>query len=420
MRKNSQKAVRDYYITYEPAVLHFTEKQGYYIDFFVREDGKMQRHCIKLNKIATRLTQKEFDAYVKKLINKINAEISLNKPSQIFHNSPNLVDDDVQNNSIDIPAAPLISPPAVVPALSNQSELQYITIDNLRYKFINERRKELRPDSIRSYSSFTSVLMDYLTNNNVVSNLDVTMLHITHFMDYVYNIRNVSVVSYNNYVKAGRAFFAWCVERCFFSENLFTNISKKKTQQEKKRTLIPADWRRAIVKYCEQLNRPTFSIICMLVYNSLIRPKEIRNLQIRHLHLDDLYIEIPGEIAKNHKTRQAAITPQLLQLFTNMNLERYPLDYYVFGSHLVPSKKIAGEKCYYDFWSKIKNELDMPDNFSLYSLRDTGITNMLQMGIPSIDVMKLADHSSLDVTTIYTRHRDDKLLSRLFNIAPKF
>jgi len=56
----------------------------------------------------------------------------------------------------------------------------------------------------------------------------------------------------------------------------------------------------------------------------------------------------------------------------------------------------------------------------LYSFRDTGIYEMLKSGIDNLTVMQHADHSSLDITTIYANHADNQLISKIYEKAPKF
>jgi integrase len=224
-------------------------------------------------------------------------------------------------------------------------------------------------------------------------------------------------VTYNNYVKLGRTLFTWLVDRCFTDSNKFEKI-KKKTAGEKNRILIAPAHRKQLLDATNL--RPHYATLCMLVYSALIRPNEIRHIQLKHIHLDDCYIEIPGENAKNHHTRRSALTPQLVERLRSMNLDRYPADYYLFGSYIEPDKDMAAESTYRSYFDKVRERLGWDARYTLYSFRDTGITEMLEAGIPNIDVMKHADHSSLDVTTIYTRHKDKSLIDKISSRAPKF
>lgn len=71
-------------------------------------------------------------------------------------------------------------------------------------------------------------------------------------------------------------------------------------------------------------------------------------------------------------------------------------------------------------WSKMREELDLPEEMQLYSLKDTGITDSLESGIPTIDVMKQAGHHDLRITTRYANHEDKKLASKTYEKGLRF
>jgi integrase len=56
----------------------------------------------------------------------------------------------------------------------------------------------------------------------------------------------------------------------------------------------------------------------------------------------------------------------------------------------------------------------------LYSLRDSGIIQMLQDGISPEEVMKQADHSSLEITTIYVKHANPSGSEQIKKKGSKF
>ena len=54
------------------------------------------------------------------------------------------------------------------------------------------------------------------------------------------------------------------------------------------------------------------------------------------------------------------------------------------------------------FWSAhVRPALGFPEEVQLYSLKDTGITNMASAGIPINLVRQQADHSNVAITSIY-------------------
>lgn len=150
------------------------------------------------------------------------------------------------------------------------------------------------------------------------------------------------------------------------------------------------------------------------------RSQEINQLQVKHLFLSEKFINVPAEVAKNHKMRRCAITPEISELIQKLKIDTFPADYYLFSGDLKPGKEPSGGLRYTREWDKVRKKLNLPAEMQLYSLRDTGIFDMLKSGIDDLSVMQHADHSSLDITTIYANHHDPNLIDKIYNQAPKF
>lgn len=72
------------------------------------------------------------------------------------------------------------------------------------------------------------------------------------------------------------------------------------------------------------------------------------------------------------------------------------------------------------YWDKMRKRLNLSENMVLYSLRDSGMTDMIKNGIDPLSVKQLADHHSLEMTAIYTNHVDPNLQKLIYEHAPKF
>ena len=87
-----------------------------------------------------------------------------------------------------------------------------------------------------------------------------------------------------------------------------------------------------------------------------------------------------------------------LKIFDNPN------NYYLFGDRFRPGVKWRSEKQFRDYWTLyVRKALKFPAKYKFYSLKDTGITEMLR----SADVLTVRDqarHSSILMTDIYTPH----------------
>ena len=295
----------------------------------------------------------------------------------------------------------------------------YERLADVAEKYIKEKAQELRPDSMRSYTSFVAILCGFvniLNPRQTASTVNRTLA--VRFMDYLFTQRKVSNNTYNNYLKQAKNFFNWCVEKCYAKENPFNTI-KPKRKEDKKRILIPASTRAEITKYLMQ-HKPGLLLVCYLEYYSLIRPKEIRFLRVSAVDFQNHCIVIDGEIAKNHHTRYAAMPSQVENLMLQLGIDKAPSQNYIIGKGYTPNAAQLTRPRLIKDWEKIRKRLDIPDTMPLYSFRDTGITEMLRSGIPEITVMQHADHSDLSITSIYAKHADPNLINTIRNKVPAF
>lgn len=305
------------------------------------------------------------------------------------------------------------------PFFEGEDSRLYTKISDVANIYLKEKSKELRPDTMRCYTSFSNILLQWVgrTNPELFCSL-FDKSKAVRFMDYIYNERNVSSRTYNDYLKLSRCFFEWAISKGYSKENPFIQL-KMKRKERKTRTIIDADTRKKITNH---LKGNPFLLVCMLVYHSLIRPKEIRNLRIGDIDLLSHCIKVSGEISKNHNTRYAAISTQIEDLINELGIMKKPKSWYIFSD---PETLSPGTNKLYDAkftkeFAKVRKELKLPANMQLYSFRDTGIFEMLKSNVDDLSVMQHADHSSLDITSIYANHYDPNLNQIINDKTPEF
>lgn len=167
-------------------------------------------------------------------------------------------------------------------------------------------------------------------------------------------------------------------------------------------------------------NNKGLLLVSWLVYYSLIRPTEIRRIRVADVSLKNHCILIHGDNAKNHHTRFATIPEEVELFLLDNNYLNAPLNYFLIGNNYCPSDTMASHSHFGKDWISMRKAIDMPQEMQLYSLRDTGITEMLKSGIPDLTVMQHADHSDLSITSIYAKHADPNLIETIRNKVPEF
>lgn len=300
-------------------------------------------------------------------------------------------------------------------------------------KFLKAKSRDLTENTMRSYESFCNGLKKWilLKHPDLRSNQFTKRLAVD-YMDYVLEGNNatkngkarkhedgtVSNRTYNNNLKQGRALFSWAVEKCYCEENPFDKI-KTKREEKKTRVIIPEQWRKKIREYFEKTN-PQYLIICELVHTSLIRPVEISRLQAYMVNMNEGYIDMPANITKNHKERKARLSEELKQMLGKHIMGAKPEDYLFADKCWRCGTKPMSSHTFGNVWEAMRKEITLPEEMQLYSLRDTGINEMLKAGIDPLSVMQAADHSDLSMTTRYANHVDPDLFRKLNEKAPSF
>jgi integrase len=125
-------------------------------------------------------------------------------------------------------------------------------------------------------------------------------------------------------------------------------------------------------------------------------------------------------VAKNKNQRFAAINKEIITALEQMNLERYPKNYFVFSDDMKPGTRELKGGAFSRRWDRMRKRIKLPVEMQLYSLRDTGMHDMLKCGIDNLSVMQHADHSSLEMTTLYANHYDKQLNETIYSKSPKF
>lgn len=285
--------------------------------------------------------------------------------------------------------------------------------------FLKEKIRELRPDTKRVYTSHIGMFIQWLSDNKL-GNLLVqafTAAHADDYLTYKYVEQGTSSYTYNNYLVFFRGLFNWMVDKGYCSTNPFRKLRKKKTE-EKTRKVIPTEWDKRIMDYCVA-NNPRLAFICMLVYSSFLRPAEICRIKVKDIHLDKSAIFISGENAKNKHSRWAILTSDTIRMIEDMHILDVNPDWYVISTGLLPGPKKKETRDIDKHWHRMRIDLNMPKEFQLYSLRDTGIMYLKDQGVPDHMIVKLTGHLKMDMLEKYTHDPQQEALRLSAQFLPK-
>jgi len=358
------------YVDYKPAVLQKGQNDQWRIVFFAKVPA--QNDFKRFRKRVPPLSPpREREKYAKKMIAAINQKLD-NGWSPFYEDT----------------------------------NVKYKSLEYCADLFIKMQEKEVqdgikRLDTLRAYTSCIELLKKYFTEKKIplkfIVELDTYTLQ--NYLDYLYYERKNSPSTYNNHLRFLNIFLIWCKSKCFINANPAESI-KPKAKVQKKREVL-ADEVKAKVRTLHDTNFHYY-VLCMLTYYCFIRRTELTKLKVGDVHLHGGYIVIDGENSKNRKTESVTI-PDVFLPDLALHLSKAKNSDYLFSANKfkagptpITPKKISDE------WAKFRKKEKFDSKFQFYSLKDTGITDLLNSGIPAIKVRDQARHYDLKITESYT------------------
>ena len=263
-----------------------------------------------------------------------------------------------------------------------------------------------RPESHKCYASQLNNLIEW----NKKKMQPITYIYqfdknfCIEFLDEVYLVRDNSAYTHDNYLTFLKSFANWCVSRNHLKANPTVGIMAFGCRQKKKtRTLLTPNDMDRLHDYLMEKNKH-YLLGAYLIYYCFIRPAEMCRLRIGDISVKRQTIFVSSAASKNKKDGTITLPAKVLKLMLEIGTFDQPSDYYLFGSGFKPGREKVSEKMFRDYWHHhVRKDLKYPASYKFYSLKDTGITNMLR----SHDVLSVRDqarHSSILMTDIYTPH----------------
>lgn len=269
----------------------------------------------------------------------------------------------------------------------------------------------LRPDSVRSNKSFAKNLKEWAAETYGADAfcLIYDKRFLVDFLDLIYYGRNNSPRTYNNYLSFLNTLSKYLLKRDYIKANPAEAFERKKVGA-KKRKIVDANARTEIIEYLKKNNKG-YLFVTQLMFYELIRRTEMTKLKVKDFNLKEKYITINASVSKNKKEQHVSILngfiPYLVDHIKNADNEDF-----IISENFLPGKTPIAPKKLSDKWSKVRKALSLPEEYQLYSLKDTGISMLLLNGVPPIKVRDHARHSELSMTEKYTQRNNAEDLNK--------
>lgn len=282
-----------------------------------------------------------------------------------------------------------------------------VTIREAVSRFLAAKGKSARKRTMDSYRSSSDMFLEWLTLHKMDKAYCVTIdrKNLLDYLSWSAARKCLSNKSYNNYCIFLGTLFGFFKETGLILDNPAERIPRRKVDS-KLRVTIPKPDRKAIKDFVDE-NIPRYYYVMQMCFRLFMRPNEIVQLRVGDIDFDNGLIRVPSYVAKNHGERVLAVPGELMEYFRT--LSQYPPTYYIFagGAYAPAPKRIAPTRIA-DTWREMREKLKLPASYQFYSLKDTGITEMLEAGVPAKYVKELAGHHSLEMTERYTHRSEAK------------
>lgn len=278
-------------------------------------------------------------------------------------------------------------------------------LDHVIDHYLSVKERDTNFTSPKTYGSFIRVFRGWCGRQQLLEKAvsAFTRTHALGFLDHLVEERGVGDVTFNNYILRASILFGWMIERSYRADNPFKGI-RRKPKVEKFRTLITEEERRACLDWFAQ-HDPPMVLVCLFVFHTLLRPRsELLRIRVRDVDLHGGVVNVSGADSKGKRIRRPAIPDVMLPYLKAYGLEAARPEHYVVGKGLKPGPEKCGHNTTGNRWARMREALGWPAEKELYSLRDTGIVQLIADGVDLHYVMRQAGHRNIATTNIYVQH----------------
>ena len=213
------------------------------------------------------------------------------------------------------------------------------------------------------------------------------------FQNYLDSYKFSSVSQQNQIINSIRFLYKFGLNK------KYDKVSFKRPRTEKKLPkVIDGEFIKQQLSKIENIKHKS---ILTLTYSVGLRVSEVVNLKIGDIDSKRMLIHIKN--AKGRKDRIVPLSPTVLELLRNYFIVYKPKTYLFNGQ---TSLKYSPNSC-----NKIVKKY-LGENYHIHQLRHSCFTNLLENGTDLIVIQKIAGHSNVKTTEIYT-HVSNQMLSKV-------
>ena len=296
------------------------------------------------------------------------------------------------------------------PWIEAESPKEYTAFEDACAKYSEyliklESEGGIREETVVGYLSKLKILKEWIREKRmgVTYSYQFNGKVIGEFLDYVFIERNNTLLTRNHYLAWLKVFSKYLLERQYIPSDPTKAFSNKKIKKGRKdRDVIPDNLLKKLHVHL-MVENPHFLLACQILHYMFVRPREMSFLKVADFSVKKKTLKLHGDHTKNHNDAVVTVPDHIIKLMVEIGVFNSPGSYYLFSDDFMPGPGRRREKAFRDYWDRrVRKELGFSERYKFYSLKDTGITNMLKSNMDVLSVRDQARHSSILITDIYT------------------
>lgn len=263
-------------------------------------------------------------------------------------------------------------------------------------KYLELSSARLDKKTITTYKGMTNKLRQWCAlHNKKIDKLKDKDAY--NFLDYLYATKlHANTVAH--YINVISGIYTDMCNRGFIDYNPFKGLKTPKVRPEPL-NYFTREQSNMIRNYLLKHDPAIWIAVC-IQHSCLLRPKELRHLQVYDIDLEDGLIHVRSLVIKTNIVRRAVIPPYLI-LMLKLYLAKVNSSQYVFTIHGCPGDNIVGRDYLSKRHKKCLNALKIIGNYGFYSWKHTGAIRAVQNGVDIRDLQRQGGWQDLSTVQRY-------------------
>ncbi len=290
----------------------------------------------------------------------------------------------------------------------DDSEKKVLTIRQAVDEFLRfKESKQLYSRGLRFYrntlNSFLDWLKKYHWDNKWLGELNHKIAQ-EYFTHLIVDKKNAPK-THNNALGVLKTFYNECLKQEWIDDdvkNPFIKIEKLPEDYGTKNKPYSNEQVAELKEFILKTDPYLWKIICFIYY-SFMRPAELRRMKVGDIDLKKDLIWVQGTVSKTKKRDIVPIAPALRKVIEEMELDKYPSDFYLFGGYEEPAKEKMGENFMGKRFRKVRNHFNLETDHTMYGFKHTAVVNWYKREKDIRKIQKMCRHSSILMTERYMK-----------------